>query len=77
MRCRACNRNLTDAEASLKYLDWHTINDPEERYVGLCIKGGCLKESGLVVEGNPLASDEEFDGDDGEPEEESEDELLG
>jgi hypothetical protein len=58
MRCRACNKNLSDKEASLKYRLWKQIENPEERYIMLC--GGCLKEAGLAAVENPQDSDEEY-----------------
>lgn len=73
MRCRSCNKNLTDAEASIKYPNWRDIPDPEERYVGLCLTNGCFQATGLEgCESNPLASGEEYE-DTEEQEEEGED----
>lgn len=73
MRCAACNKNLTDMEAGFKYCDWKQIPIPEDRYPLLCVL--CLKDTGIWVEGNPLASDKEFQ--DEEPlEEEEEDDLA-
>lgn len=40
MRCLACNKELSDKEASKKYKNHLEIKNPEERYIGLC--SGCL-----------------------------------
>jgi 2-phosphoglycerate kinase len=71
MRCEACNKNLTDREASRKYLNWRDIPNPEARYIMLC--DGCIKDTGLSGIENPLASNEEIQ-DDGETDERNEDE---
>lgn len=75
MRCQACDKALSDAEASFKYLNWREIveqtKNPEDAYPLLCAYP-CLKESGLLVEGNPLASEDNFQ-DDPEQEEPEDD----
>jgi hypothetical protein len=58
MRCLGCNKNLTDREASRKYLNWREIPNPEERYIGLC--DPCIRDTGLMYQEDPRASDEEF-----------------
>lgn len=59
MRCEACNKNLTDREASTKYLNWREIANPEDRYIGLC--DGCMKDTGLSGLQDPAASPEEYE----------------
>lgn len=58
MRCRACNKNLTDREASNKYLGWREIKDSSQWYIELCER--CIKDTGLSGIENPLASNEEI-----------------
>lgn len=57
MRCKACNKNLTDREASTKWSNWREIENPEERYIMLCDRD--LAEAGLIGIQNQVASDEE------------------
>lgn len=38
MRCLACNKELTDKEASRKYENHEDIKNPEEKFIGLCSK---------------------------------------
>ena len=59
MRCRACNKNLSDREASTKWNNWREISNPEERYIELC--GPCLADSGITGTQNPNASEEEYE----------------
>lgn len=59
MRCKACNKNLTDREASQKYLNWQEIKDAEERYIGLC--DGCMEGTEIQSIHNPFASDKEYE----------------
>jgi hypothetical protein len=70
VRCEACNKNLTDREASRKYLNWREIQNTEERYINLC--DNCIKDTGLAGIENPLASNEEIQ-DDNEADETNED----
>lgn len=58
MRCSSCDKNLTDREASRKYLHWQEIPNPEERYINLC--DHCIQHTGLSYEEDIRASDEEF-----------------
>lgn len=58
MRCRACNKNLTDREASTKYKDWQEIKDSSQWYIELC--DTCIKDTGLSGIENPLTSNEEI-----------------
>lgn len=58
MRCLSCNKNLSDKEASRKFLGWKEIANPEDRYIGLCDDD--LRETGLACEEDPAASDKEF-----------------
>jgi hypothetical protein len=59
VRCKACNKNLTDREASTKWPNWTEIENPEERYIMLCDKDIAL--AGLTGVQNQLASDEEVE----------------
>jgi len=36
MHCLACDRLLTDKEASRKFINHEDIKNPEEKYIGLC-----------------------------------------
>ncbi len=59
MRCKACNKNLSDREANRKFTNFHQIANPEERYIGLCDYD--LQQSGLEYIENPLLSDDDFE----------------
>jgi len=36
MRCLCCNRAMTVAEANRKYANHEDIQNPEDKYIGLC-----------------------------------------
>lgn len=73
MRCEACNKNLTDREASRKYLNWQQIQNPEQRYIGLCDR--CIQDTGITGwHENLSTSNEEIQDENEEPFETPEDE---
>lgn len=61
MRCLACDKNLTDREASIKFADWKDIPNPEDRFVQLCEDD--IQGLGIATTVNLAASDEEYQDD--------------
>lgn len=59
MRCKACNKNLSDREANRKFTNFHQIQNPEDRYINLC--DWDLRESGLEFIENPLLNDDNYE----------------
>lgn len=55
MRCRACNKSLSDRESSRKYLEL-------EEYIELCHK--CTIEAGILYQENEFLVDKPDDEDD-------------
>lgn len=47
MRCRACDKALTDKEATRKFDNWEEIPNPEDRYPDLC--DHCIQDTGILA----------------------------
>lgn len=65
MRCLSCDKNLSDKEASRKYLNHEEISNPEDKYIGLC--NGCLSDSELHTYQEDFKQSDELPNDDIEP----------
>lgn len=59
MRCRACNSNLTDREASTKWNNYQEIKNTEDQYIGLC--SDCQRGAGVTGLDNPFISDKPYE----------------
>ncbi len=57
MHCLACDKLLSDREASRKYEHCEEISNPEEQFIGLC--NHCLKDTDITFSENTNATDEE------------------
>lgn len=55
-RCRSCNKNLSDREATRKYANWEDIANPNDRYIELC--NSCIGETDLLFVDNVFLADE-------------------